>query len=178
MNESRAKTFSAWLPFLLCLGLTACPYGGPVPLDAPGAQRLDQRLLGRWVDRHEKDAGLTEFEFFAFNDREYLVAVLNHEPFKPDEAAHYRVYPTVVGGRTFLNCRDLREKESYNLAVYELPDPGTMVLSFVNDDAMKPAGEVKDSKALSRFVAAHLAEPGFFEAGFTLKRAEPMPARP
>jgi len=162
-----------WAPLLLCLALTACPYGGPVPLDAPEAGTLDQRLLGRWVQHHEKDRGFAEFEFFAFNAHEYYVAMLNHEPFKPEEAAHYRVFSSAVGGRTFLNCRDLREKESYILAVYEFPDPETMALSFVKDDAMKPAGEVKTSQALRRFVARHMAEPGFFEPGFTLQRAEP-----
>ncbi|MDD5630295.1 MAG: hypothetical protein PHU21_14610 [Elusimicrobia bacterium] len=160
-----------WAPLLLCLGLCACPYSAAVPLDAPGSGTIDSRLLGRWVQTREKEAGFAEFEFSAFDSRQYFVSMSSREPFKPDEEARYRVFSSSVGGRTFLNCRDLGEKESYTLAVYELPDPGTLVLSFVNDEAMKPAGEVKASKALRRFVAEHMADKGFFEPGFTLKRA-------
>ncbi|MCX5797099.1 MAG: hypothetical protein NTY77_16535 [Elusimicrobia bacterium] len=162
-----------WAPLLLCLALTACPYGAPVPLGAPEAGKIDGRLLGRWVQVHEQEVGFAEFEFFAFNDHEYVVEMRSHEPYKPEEAAHYRVFSSEVGGKSFLNCRDLGEKESYNLAVYEFPAPDSVTFSFVKDDAMKPAGEVKTSKALRRFVAEHIADKGFFEPGFTFKKAEP-----
>jgi len=172
MLKSIRAGLGPWSPLVVCLVLSACPYDNPVPLDAPKAVSLDQRLLGRWVARHdkEKDGGFTEFEFFAFNEREYLVTTLNREPFKRDEVDHYRAYPTVVGGRTFLNCRDLRQQESYVFAVYELSDPETLAVSFVSDDAMKPAGGLKTSAALRAYVEKHVADKGFFEPLFELKR--------
>jgi hypothetical protein len=168
----------SWAPLLLCLALCACPYGAPVPLDKPESGKLDQRLLGRWVQVHEKEVGFAEVEFFAFNGHEYLVEIRSHEPYKPDEVSRYRAFSSEAGGKTFLNCRDLGEKESYNLAVYEFPAPEAVAFSFVNDDAMKPAGEVKTSQALRRFVTGHLADKGFFEPGFTFKRAEPARKQP
>jgi hypothetical protein len=167
-----------WAPLLLCLALTACPYGASVPLDAPEAGKIDQRLLGRWVQVHEKEVGFAEIEFFAFNGHEYLVEMRSHEPYKPDEVSRYQVFSSVAGGKTFLNCRDLGEKESYNLAVYEFPSPEAAAFSFVNDDAMKPAGEVRSSKTLRRFVAGHLADKDFFEPGFTFQRAAPARKQP
>jgi hypothetical protein len=161
-----------WLPPLLCLALCACPYGAPVPLDSPEKGVLDERLLGRWVQRHEKGLGFAEFEFLAFDDHQYVVTMRAHEPFKAEEDAVYRAFSSVVGGRAFLNCRDLKEKEGYVLAAFELSTPGVLRLTFIDDDAMKPAGEVKTSAQLRRFVAEHMAEKGFFEEGFVLERAE------
>ena len=161
----------AWAPLLLCLALSACPYGAPVPLDSPEKGVLDERLLGRWVQRAETGPGFAEVEFRAFSEHEYLVTLRGREPYKPDEQSFYRVFSSVVGGRTFLNCRDLSE-DSFVPAVFELKDPGVLRLTFIDDEAMKPAGKVKTSRELRRFVARHMGDQGFFEEGFTLERAE------
>ena len=162
------------LPFLFCLALCACPYGSPVPLDAPEKATLDARLLGKWVQVGESAGTYAGIEFHDFNGREYYVEVRAHEPYKPLEVIRYRVFSSAVGGRTFLNCQqrgfEAKSDERFFLAVYDFTDKDTLGLSFVSDAALKSAPELKTSKALRRYVAAHLKEKGFFEPGFDLKR--------
>lgn len=162
------------LPLLFCLALCACPYGSPVPLDAPEKGTLDARLLGKWVQTGESAGTFAEVEFHDFNGREYYVEIRSHEPYKPLEVDRYRVFSSVVGGRTFLNCQqrgfDAKSDARFFLAVYEFKDKDTLDMSLVSDAAMKSAPELKTSKALRRFIEAHLKDKDLFEPGFVLKR--------
>jgi len=161
------------LPFLFCLALCACPYGSPVPLDAPEKGVLDARLLGKWVQYDAGAGTFAEVEFRDFNGREYYVEVRAHEPYKPVEVDRYRVFSSSVGGRTFLNCRqrgDAKGDEGFYLAVYDFKDKGDVSVSFVSDAAMKSAPEFETPKALRRYVEARLKDKDLFEPGFVLKR--------
>jgi len=172
-----------WLPALLCLSMTACPYGSPVPVDAPERGAVDGRLLGGWTQTGESAGSFAEIEFSDFNGREYYAEVRSHEPFRPVETERYRVFSSQAQGRTLLNCRKLSSQkggEAYFLASYEFKDADTAAFSFVSDEAMKAAGKIESSQGLRRFLERHLKDKGFFEPGFVLKRRGdgPSPARP
>lgn len=132
---------------------TGCPFDSDVPLGSPGTGSMDPQLKGRWVASALYHPAL-EIDVLPFNNDEYYVEARE----KGKEPERYRAYTVRIGGEPFLNVRAITsdgKRHPFYFARYTVRPDDTMVLRFVGDKAI-PRDIDKDSKALAKFLAAHL----------------------
>jgi len=178
MNAPRAGTLAVLASCLLAAG---CPYESPVPAGPPAEGTLDARLLGRWVMPPDEapSLGYAEVDILAFSEAEYYVEFRAHEPFKEPEVTRYRAYSAKVGGREYLNLRQLPAPSApaadkppgWLLAVCEFSNAATLNLSLVGDELLKKEkAPPATTGALRAFLKKHAGSPGLLEKPFVLRR--------
>lgn len=156
---------------LACLLLLGCPYGSPVPLGDASDAKIEPKLLGRWTITGT-EPGFSEVEIRAFNETEYYIELRGREPHKATESSRYRAYSSKVGGRNYLNIRELDGKEPrWLIASYDLMNLDTAVLALLSDEPIKKLkSPPASSRALRGYLKDYSDKPGTFEMSMTLKR--------
>jgi hypothetical protein len=150
---SRHRFSSAgWLCAAVLLAAFAggCVY--EAPLTAKPTGKIDERLLGDWV---EDQADGKDLKIRKLDDSHYVI-------FYDD---FFQAYHSDIGEGHFVSIQQIdsvAEKDrKYTLATYELKDEGkTLVVRTVNDKTIPDT--LKTSAALEKAVRANLKNPDLF----------------
>ena len=110
------------LGLVLCLLLTGCG-DSKNPLSDPTTSKADKRLLGVWTlvgnngqvtNFHVEPAGKM------FPAAMMRTTFVQHEKGKPESSGEFLVFPTALGGKTYLNVIDGKAVGFYSFVKYEL----------------------------------------------------------
>ncbi|HEY2124711.1 MAG TPA: hypothetical protein VGG94_04525 [Chthoniobacterales bacterium] len=158
---------AGWLGAVILLAVFAggCVY--EAPLTAKPTRKIDERLLGDWVEDQAKGKDL---KIRKLDDSHYVIFY--------DE--FYKAHHSDIGEEHFVSIQQIdpvSEKDrKYTFATYELKDDGkTLVVRTVNDKTIPDT--LKTSAALEKAVRANLKNPDLLNKdGGTFVR--PKPATP
>jgi hypothetical protein len=140
---------------LLVLGLSGCPFTSRLPLSDPGSARPDSGIVGTWRTLDPESGEWNTISIFPFNDHEMVGFAPEGTGGKVDA---FRIFPTAIGGESFLNFRQLGgEDEDWYFARYEVAGD-TLRLKIV-DDGLFEKRQFSASADLREFVRQHLSDP-------------------
>lgn len=189
-----------WLLPALLVAVSCGPPGSKHPLTDPAAAKADPRLAGTFVGALE--GARTVLHLFPKTGASLDLVLVGDDKEKGAAVLVFDAFPSVVGGRTYLNLRsktfqgpygeDPKLAEEWIFARYEVSPRGALTLWVMTEDEVKAAveagklqGQVTEgdvhltasSPELAAFVAA--ADPAklFNRFGTFQKQADPAPAR-
>jgi len=153
MNKTRLFGRMGMLTFAAyCLLFGSCQYD--VPITAEPTRKIDQRLLGNWTARDEKNGETVKMKVVKLDDYNYIVFFDNKDL--------YRVFHSDVAKTPFVSVQILdSEKPRYAYSAWTLNEDGTLVGRAVNDKVVPD--ETKTSSAVQKLLEQNLKNPGLFE---------------
>jgi hypothetical protein len=163
MSRHRFPT-AGWLGAALLLAAFASGCVYEAPLTVKPTRKIDERLLGDWV---EDQADGKDLKIRKLDDSHYVIF---YEEF-------YRAYHSDVGTGHFVSLQQIDEiaeaDRKYTFASYELKDDGkTLVVRTMNDKTIPMT--LKTSAALEKAVRANLKNPDLLNKdGGTFVRPKP-----
>ncbi|MGO9307446.1 MAG: hypothetical protein ACLQDL_00310 [Spirochaetia bacterium] len=148
---------------LLVLALGGCPFTSDTPLSDPASARPDSRLIGTWRTRDKESGDWNTLTILAFDEHGMV-------GFTPEgtsgKVIAFRAFPTVIGGETFLNFRELGrdaaggDLEEWYYARYRIVET-RLLMSFV-DDGLFENRRFEGSADLQEFFRQHLSDPRLY----------------
>jgi len=129
--------FSLALGLALCLILASCTVTSDNPLSSPDTAQADQRLVGDWFGKKDKNT----FRFTASKGGWMHVEII---PSKAGEKTDsYDFFPTTIGSTTFLNVQneddDGHPIKGYFLLRYTISGDHVLQMWMVSQDAAAAA---------------------------------------
>jgi hypothetical protein len=135
-----------------CLFFSSCVYEAPIT--AQPTHKIDQRLLGNWTARDEKNGETVKMKVVKLDDYNYIVFFDNKDL--------YRVFHSDVAKTPFVSVQILdSEKPKYAYSAWTLNEDGTLVGRAVNDKVVPD--ETKTSNAVQKLLERNLQNPALFE---------------
>jgi hypothetical protein len=135
-----------------CLLFNSCVY--EVPVTAQPTRKIDQRLLGNWTAKDEKNGETVKMKVVKLDDYNYIVFFDNKDL--------YRVFHSDVAKTPFVSVQILdSEKPKYAYSAWTLNEDGTLVGRAVNDKVV-PDG-TKSSDVVQKLLEENLKNPALFE---------------
>ena len=143
---------AGWLGAAILLAVFAAGCVYQAPLTAKPTRKIDDRLLGDWV---EDQADGKDLKIRKLDDSHYVIF---YEEF-------YQAYHSDVGESHFVSIQQIdpipEADRKYTFATYELKADGkTLVVRTVNDKTIPDT--LKTSAALEKAVRANLKNPALF----------------
>lgn len=135
-----------------CVLFGSCVYEAPIT--AEPTRKIDQRLLGNWTARDEKNGETVKMKVVKLDDYNYIVFFDNKDL--------YRVFHSDVAKTPFVSVQILdSEKPQYAYSSWTLNEDGTLVGRAVNDKVVPD--ETKTSSAVQKLLEQNLKNPDLFE---------------
>jgi hypothetical protein len=153
MNKTRLFGRIGMLAVAACgLFSSSCVY--EVPITAQPTRKIDQRLLGNWTAKDEKNGETVKMKVVKLDDYNYIVFFDNKDL--------YRVFHSDVAKTPFVSVQILdSEKPKYAYSAWTLIEDGTLVGRAVNDKIVPD--EIKTSSAAQKLLEQNLKNPNLFE---------------
>jgi hypothetical protein len=153
MNKTRLFSRVGMLAAAVCcLLFSSCVY--EVPITAQPTRKIDQRLLGNWTAKDEKNGETVKMKIVKLDDYNYIVFFDNKDL--------YRVFHSDVAKTPFVSVQILdSEKPKYAYSAWTLNEDGTLVGRAVNDKVVPD--ETKTSNAAQKLLEQNLKNPDLFE---------------
>ncbi len=151
------------LPLLAtCFAFTACNYDAP--LTEKPTRKVDERLLGSWVDDNKEDKKREVMIVRKLDDSTYVVAFDNDI---------YRAFHSDFAGTAFLSIQDLNaDNRKYVYFVWQLSADNTQ-LTLVGVSTKVVPESTKGQAALQKLIKQHLKNPELFGDPLTFTRKNP-----
>jgi len=153
---SRAGLFAA---AVYCLSFAGCIY--EVPITAQPTRKIDEKLLGTWTGKSEKNKDETvKMKVVKLDDSNYIIEFDNHL---------YRAWHSDVANTPFFSVQDLEDKEKqFSYSTWKLNDDGTLVGRSVSDKVVPD--ETKTSKEVQLLLEKNIKNPGLLNEPMTFTR--------
>lgn len=165
---TRGRSVSVGLRGATCVAGVLCVIFGlagclKVPLGDPEQSRVDDKLVGVWLQRDPSNGAIKLMDAIAYDARTYLVISYDAKPdavgaFERGDETLFKGWLTEVGGRRFLTLQLLGESTEtpYVVARIDLDQDGAaLVARGIKPDFVKDAG-VETADDLRKLIAGNL----------------------
>lgn len=142
-----------WVGVLL--GLAGCLPVSQNPLSSPEEAVADSRLAGVWYGRSGEDTIF--LHFVSGKDARMDVVEVDHEKNGEAHTNLYTMFPSVIGGRRYMNIREKKGAEKrYYLARYQLSGNGALTIWMMSEKPV--AGAVRNEKIAGKVTSKNSGE--------------------
>jgi hypothetical protein len=157
----------AALPLLFLL--TGCPLKSKYSLGDSHSARMDQGLMGKWVDASPEKSAKGTLSIFRFNENEYYIEAIDHETQKTDR---YRGYLTSIDNVPILNIQEIMEKQSPMefLFVKVSLSPEKILMLYIIEDSLLSGRSLSSRNDLLSYIRTNINNPKLYDNAIILRR--------